>query len=416
MKNRNFKYPLPSNQWIKKLIYWTDQNYANFAYLHGKDYGYPAGNFPHRLLGGNNLLEEEQVWSGNSAGAKVGVISYDFKNRIEELNSTNSPVLALPDLCFFEAEFDLVFDTNGISSNIPLESEFWQKIDQIDLNEKSQKSLQIKNQLSQYEYFTAFEEIKNQIRKGNTYELNFCQSFSAEFEHWNPILAYFELEKISPMSFSYLFKSGKKWIVSASPERYIKKVGARLIAQPIKGTVQRGESKQNDLENKKKLFESEKEQAENLMITDLMRNDLAKIAETGSVKVDELFGVYALPKVFQMISTVSAQSTDKASFKNIIEATFPMGSMTGAPKIRTMEIIDSLENFKRGWFAGAFGVVETDGDFDFSVIIRSIIADLEVKKLYFGVGSAVTIDANPDQEYQECLLKAGAIIEVLCGK
>lgn len=218
------------------------------------------------------------------------------------------------------------------------------------------------------------------------------------------------------MPFSALFKAKSQWIVSASPERYLKKNGGKIIAQPIKGTIKRGKSEPEDTANKEVLASSEKEQAENLMITDLMRNDLSKVSKTGTVEVKELFGIYPLPRVFQMISTVTSQLKEGVSFSDILHASFPMGSMTGAPKIRTMEIIDELESFKRGWFSGAFGVIEENGDFDFSVVIRSIIADLEVKKLYFGVGSAITYDADAAQEYDECSLKAQAILEVLSGK
>ncbi len=152
------------------------------------------------------------------------------------------------------------------------------------------------------------------------------------------------------------------------------------------------------------------------MITDLTRNDLARVSKTGTVQVKELFGIYPLPRVFQMISTVQSELRPDTTFRQIIDATFPMGSMTGAPKISTMKIIEREETFRRGWFSGAFGWMDEDGDFDFSVVIRSIIADLDAKKLYFGVGSAITIDASAAQEYEECALKAEAILELLSGK
>ena len=217
------------------------------------------------------------------------------------------------------------------------------------------------------------------------------------------------------MPFAALFKASNKWLVSASPERFLKKEGKTLIAQPIKGTIQRSSDPIQDKINAESLRNSEKEQAENLMITDLMRNDLARVSETGSVQVKELFGIYPLPRVFQMISTIHSRLQPKVSFRQIIEATFPMGSMTGAPKISTMNIIDREESFKRGWFSGAFGWIDDEGDFDFSVIIRSVIADMEAKKLYFGVGSAITVDASAEQEYEECALKAQAIFELLRG-
>ncbi|MDF2158531.1 anthranilate synthase component I family protein [Algoriphagus sp. CAU 1675] len=269
---------------------------------------------------------------------------------------------------------------------------------------------------SKKEYLEAIKKIKHEITEGNTYELNFCQAFSAQFEQFDPIESYINLNSISPMPFSALFKAKSTWLISASPERFLKKKGSNLIAQPIKGTIRRGCNPEEDQKNRELLFQSEKERAENLMITDLTRNDLSKVSETGSVKVSELFGIYPLPKVFQMVSTVKSIVKPNTSLEEILSSTFPMGSMTGAPKIKTMELIEELENFQRGWFSGALGWIDEKGDFDFSVVIRSVIADLSTKKLYFAVGSAITIDADAESEYEECLLKASAILEVLSGK
>ncbi len=416
MTDRRFSYPLRSSEWIEKLIYWADANFKYFSYLNGKNYGYPEHSFPHRLLAGNKSLTESEIWSENQQLPRVGIISYDFKNRIEQLSSSNPALIDLPELSFFVAEFDLIIENDRLFSSVELNLEFWKAVEQMVIPREKLSDLKLKSHSSQEQYFQAFEEIQNQIRAGNTYELNYCQAFSAQFDHWNPIQDYFRLQEISHMPFSALFKFGDQWLVSASPERYIKKVGRRLITQPIKGTISRGHNQEQDLKNHKTLASSEKEQAENLMITDLMRNDLAKISEVGTVTVDELFGIYALPKVFQMISTVSSTIKEGMTFRDIIFSTFPMGSMTGAPKISTMQWIDRLENFKRNWFSGAFGILESNGDFDFSVIIRSVIGDLESKKLYFAVGSAVTIDAIAAQEYEECQLKAAALFEVLRGK
>ncbi|WP_332912466.1 anthranilate synthase component I family protein [Algoriphagus boritolerans] len=276
-------------------------------------------------------------------------------------------------------------------------------------------SCQVSPQVTRDEYLRSVLNIQNEILEGNTYETNFCQAFSGSFASWAPIAAFFRLNELSKMPFAALFKAKNQWLLSASPERFLKKTGSKLIAQPIKGTIKRGLNPEEDAENREKLISSEKERAENLMITDLMRNDLARVSKTGSVRVEELFGIYPFPRVLQMISTVSSEIKDVVTFENIIRATFPMGSMTGAPKISTMKIIEREECFRRGWFSGAFGWIDENEDFDFSVVIRSIIADLEVKKLYFGVGSAITIDASAEQEYDECELKAQALFELLRG-
>lgn len=410
-----FSYPLPGLHWVQKLTYWATREFTYLAYFNGNDYAYPKGNFGNTFFAGNKSIELKEFWNSSAGFFKVGIIGYDFKNRLEKLQSSNPSFLDLPVTCCFQPELLIQIENDQILSKTELPLEFWNNIERIELPQSPNLACRWSPQISKEKYIDSVETIKNLIVEGETYEMNFCQAFSGKFESWDPIAAYFRLNEISPMPFSALFKAGEKWIVSASPERFIKKTGSQIIAQPIKGTIRRGTTEEEDFENKNKLSNSEKEKAENLMITDLMRNDLAKVSKTGTVKVDELFGIYPLPRVFQMISTISSELKPEVTFEEIIQATFPMGSMTGAPKIRTMELIEELESFKREWFSGALGWIDEDGDFDFSVVIRSIIADLNAKKLYFGVGSAVTFDSDPEQEFEECQLKAQAIVEVLRG-
>ncbi|HSF53396.1 MAG TPA: anthranilate synthase component I family protein [Algoriphagus sp.] len=386
------------------------------AYFEGNGHAYPQQPFENLFFAGNEVLVEKELFENSSGKEKVGIIGYDFKNQIEKLESNNPEFLSLPDLCFFEPEISIQLTESGFYSKNRL-PEFWlEELETFELPKKGNLFCTVSPQISKEVYLEKIKIIQDEIREGNTYEANFCQAFSGEFKSWDPISAYLRLNELSKMPFSGLFKWDKKWLVSASPERFLKKTGGQLFAQPIKGTVQRGRNDQEENINRNKLLSSEKERAENLMITDLTRNDLARVSKTGSVQVEELFGIYPLPRVFQMISTVSSEVNPETTFRNIIQATFPMGSMTGAPKISTMRIIDREESFRRGWFSGAFGWIDNDGDFDFSVVIRSIIADLEAKKLYFGVGSAITIDASAEQEYEECSLKAQAILEMLSGK
>lgn len=410
-----FSYTLPGPQWVRKLTYWASQEFAFLAYFNGNDYSYPKGNFGNIFFAGNKSITSKELWNPSNGIFKVGIIGYDFKNNLENLQSSNPAFLDLPEICFFQPELILRIEQDQLLSKTELTDEFRDQINRIELPQFPNIASLWTPQISKEKYIKSVEIIKNHIVEGNTYEMNFCQAFSGEFESWDPVASYFKLNEISPMPFSALFKAKEKWIVSASPERFVKKTGTQIIAQPMKGTIRRGTSVDEDFENRKRLSNSEKEKAENLMITDLMRNDLSKVSKTGTVKVDELFGIYPLPRVFQMISTIISELNPEVSFEEIIQATFPMGSMTGAPKIRTMELIDELESFKRGWFSGALGWIDEEGDFDFSVVIRSIIADLNAKKLYFGVGSAITFDADPEQEYEECKLKAQAIFEVLRG-
>ena len=410
-----FSYPLPNSNWVQKLTYWATHEFTYLAFFNGNEYAYPKGNFGNTFFAGNKCIDLKEFWNSNSRFFKVGIIGYDFKNQLENLQSSNPSFLDLPETCFFQPELLIKIEKDQILSKTELPFEFWNRIERIELPHSPNLACRCSPQISKEKYIESVETIKNLIVEGETYEMNFCQAFSGDFETWDPIAAYFRLNEISPMPFSALFKAEEKWIISASPERFIKRTGTQLIAQPIKGTIRRGITTEEDLENRNILANSEKEKAENLMITDLMRNDLSKVSKTGTVRVDELFGIYPLPKVFQMISTISSDLKPEITFEEIIRATFPMGSMTGAPKIRTMELIDELESFKREWFSGALGWIDEEGDFDFSVVIRSIIADLNAKKLYFGVGSAVTFDADPEQEFEECQLKAQAIVEVLRG-
>ena len=410
-----FSYPLPDPQWVRKLTYWANREFTYLAYFNGNDYAYPKGNFGNTFFAGNKSIDLKVFWNSSASFFKVGIIGYDFKNQLEKLQSSNASFLDLPETCFFQPELMIRIENNRILSKTELSQEFWNSIERIEVPQSPNLACRWTPQISKEQYIESVETIKSQIVEGETYEMNFCQAFSGEFESWDPVAAYFRLNEISPMPFSALFKAENKWIVSASPERFIKKNGPELIAQPIKGTIRRGTSAEEDLENRNKLANSEKEKAENLMITDLMRNDLSMVSKTATVKVDELFGIYPLPRIFQMISTISSELKREVTFEEIIRATFPMGSMTGAPKIRTMELIDELESFKREWFSGALGWIDEEGDFDFSVVIRSIIADLNTKKLYFGVGSAITFDADPAQEFEECQLKALAIFEILRG-
>lgn len=415
MEKFSFSYKPNFPEWQQKLLYWVEQTQPFLAYYQGNQYPYPEKPFENLLFAGKRELKEAELWDDSLKIKKVGIIGYDFKNRLENLESNNPELISLPDICFFQPDISLRIHREEVESKTELEPFFWQQVEDVTLP-KENISCTVNPLLSKEEYIESVLKIQDFIKEGETYELNFCQAFTGNFYNWDPISAFYKLQELSPMPFSAIFKAKNQWLISASPERFLRKKGRKLIGQPIKGTILRGANKKEDLVNKSELLASEKERAENLMITDLTRNDLSKVSVTGSVKVDELFGIYPFPRVFQMISTVSSTLKPELGFEEIIKATFPMGSMTGAPKIRTMKLIEELENFKRNWFSGAIGWIDEQGDFDFSVVIRSIIADLDLKKLYFGVGSAITSDANAELEYEECLLKAQVLLEVLHGR
>lgn len=267
----------------------------------------------------------------------------------------------------------------------------------------------IKPRISRKEYGHAFKKIQKHIAQGDVYELNLCQEFYAENVEINPFDAYLKLNQLSPNPFSCFFKNGNHSILSASPERFIGKRGEIVFSQPIKGTSARGKSKEEDIENIDRLKGNSKDIRENIMIVDLVRNDLTKIAKKASVKVDELVGLYTFPQVHQLISTISCTLDSKYTFSDIISSTFPPGSMTGAPKKKAMQLIECVETSDRGLYSGTSGYISPTGDFDFNVIIRSIIYDAENKYLSYHVGGAITSLSKEDEEYEECLIKASAI-------
>jgi para-aminobenzoate synthetase component 1 len=262
----------------------------------------------------------------------------------------------------------------------------------------------------------AVEELQSQIRRGNCYEITFCQEFFAENVFADPLQLYVALSSISPNPFAAFYKIKRKYLCCASPERYLKKEGNKIISQPIKGTRPRNpEDGAQDRLYLEELVSSTKERSENVMIVDLVRNDLSRICKEGSVVVEELYGVYPFPQVHQMISTITGTLPDDTHCVEALRTTFPMGSMTGAPKKRVMQLIEQYEKSKRGLFSGTVGYITPEADFDFNVVIRSMLYNQETNYLSYQVGSAITFYSEPEKEYEECLLKAAAINEVLSG-
>ncbi|MES2653689.1 MAG: anthranilate synthase component I family protein [Bacteroidota bacterium] len=342
-----------------------------------------------------------------------GLFSYELKNEVEQLNSRHNDKLDFPDLFFFVPSY-LIALTEGNIEVLIGDPSIITAISNLEINIPSQKSnLQIEERLNKDAYISTVTKLQGHIKRGDIYEVNFCQEFFAENAIINPLETFKTLNSLSPTPFAGFFKINQHYILSATPERFLCKRGNRLISQPIKGTAKRSKDPIEDEKIKFDLKSSIKEQAENVMIVDLVRNDLTKSAIKGSVRVDELFGIYSFPQVHQMISTISCELNPEIHFIDAIKNTFPMGSMTGAPKIKAMQLIDQYEQSKRGAFSGSFGCISPNGDFDFNVIIRSILYNAERKYLSFQVGGAITYAANAEQEYEECLLKASAILQVL---
>ncbi|MDI9366461.1 MAG: anthranilate synthase component I family protein [Flavobacterium sp.] len=278
----------------------------------------------------------------------------------------------------------------------------------------SNQQLAIQARISKADYLQTIQKLQQHILRGNCYEINYCQEFYAENVLIEPLAIYQQLTAISPNPFASYYKLNNKYLLCASPERYLKKQGNQLISQPIKGTFKRNlQNAEADNALKQQLFTSHKDRTENVMVVDLVRNDLSRICKEGSVQVEELFGIYTYPQVHQMISTIVGKIDNTTNFADILQATFPMGSMTGAPKQKVMQLINQYEPTSRGLYSGAVGYITPTKDFDFNVVIRSILYNATSQYLSYQVGGGITFNSIAEHEYEECMLKAEAIKKVL---
>ncbi len=352
-----------------------------------------------------------------------GYLSYDLKNDVEQLSSSNFDGLRFADLYFFQPQKLIFIKNKTIEFHyLPLvDDEIEKDFNAIIHNVNSSKSnnlalensLDIKARISKKEYLQKINKMLDHIKRGDIYEANFCQEFYVENTEIDPLTIYNNLNAISEPPFAVFLKIEHQYLLSASPERYLRKQGGKIISQPIKGTAKRLPNTNEDLKSALRLERDIKEQSENVMIVDLVRNDLSKSAKKGSVRVEELCKIYSFKQVHQMISTVVSDIKEETHAITVLKDTFPMGSMTGAPKVSAMNIIESLEETKRGLYSGAVGYFTPNGDFDFNVVIRSILYNQKQHYTSYSVGSAITSKSIPENEYQECLLKAAAMRYVL---
>lgn len=364
----------------------------------------------------NNNFQELKAHIDRHQCWLFGHFSYDLKNQIEKLNSTNTNHLEFPDVAFFEPEHLLKFHGDHVEFIVTDDAEnLIKKINQVRLtnNGDLNKSVKTNCNVSKEEYIEVVNRLKDHILEGDIYEINYCIQFLVENLRISPANFFLQLSASSPAPFSSFYKLDEKYMIGASPERYLKKSQQQLISQPIKGTARRGKTPGEDETIKKNLRANEKELAENMMIVDLVRNDLARSCTPGTVVVDEMFGIYTFTHLHQMISTIKGSLKSDVHLVDAIKNSFPMGSMTGAPKIKVMELIEQYEKAKRGLYSGAVGYFTPEGDFDFNVVIRSLLYDEKESLATFQVGSAITYDADPEYEYDECLLKASAIQKLL---
>ena len=411
------RFSIPDRSLIPRALAWA-QTFSYVSYLCPNQYSYPQNPFRHLLAVGTEKIEFESGKAFQTLSQKpqgewwFGYLGYDLKNELEDLRTPSSQGISLPDAFFFKARVLLFFETDSLTIEAENPQEVWDEIVAMLIFIPDQiPNTQFLGSENQATYSQKVEQIREWIQQGRIYEVNLCQFFTSETTV-SGIDAFFKLQELSPMPFSAWLKGPGFEIVSASPERFLKKEGRKLISQPIKGTALRFEDSEKDRQSADQLLNSEKERAENLMIVDLVRNDLARVSSIGSTQVEELFGIYSFPKVHQMISTVTSQLHENQAWYQAITSAFPMGSMTGAPKIEAMKVIDELETNRRSAFSGALGYITPANDFDFNVLIRTLFIDHQAGKMGFAVGSAITWDSIAEEEWSECASKASALLNL----
>jgi len=342
-----------------------------------------------------------------------GYFSYDLKNSIENLESNNSDQLDFPTLYFFRPAYLVKFNHKDLEVLISHPDYDYKEFLAKQSLESNPFFVKWNQSESKEDYLQKIRKVKKHIHLGDVYELNYCFQFYKENQEINPWLTFVNLDKNTRAPFACYFQKGDHFLMSGSPERFLQKSGDKVISQPIKGTIRRGLTDEEDLRLKKQLRNDPKERSENIMITDLVRNDLSRTAIKGSVRVEELCEIYSFNTVHQMISTVSSRVDSKTPVTEIIKNAFPMGSMTGAPKVRAMELIEELETTKRGIYSGAVGYFTPEKDFDFNVVIRSLMYNAKHKFVSAMVGGAITAASDEEREYEECLLKAASVLNSL---
>lgn len=428
---KQISYPISNSAKFKDALLNWSQQFHEIVWLDSNEHTNSYSSFDAllavdaltaKLTDSRNAFDDLKEYQKETKDWIFGYLSYDLKNDVERLSSSNFDGLHFPELYFFQPKKIISIQGEMVTFNYlnmvddEIEEDFQYILEQIDTIDEpviTENPIRIRMRIFKDEYFRRVEQMLAHIRRGDIYEANFCQEFYIEDVEIDALRTFKKLNTISKAPFATFMRVNDSYLLSASPERYIKKEKTKIISQPIKGTAKRSVDAFEDEELKRVLVNDEKERAENIMIVDLVRNDLSKSALKGSVVVEELCKVYSYDQVHQMVSTVTAQVNENKNPVDIIRETFPMGSMTGAPKISAMKIIEELESFKRGLYSGAVGYFTPDGDFDFNVVIRSILYNASEKYVSYSVGGAITAKAIPEKEYEECLLKAKAMREVL---
>jgi len=431
VRNR-FLYTIKDKkEFAEKLVFWA-KNFKHSCFLDSNpqsqkmpiaysQYEFLFAVGAHKICCSNNdSFEKLKAFHNRYKDWMFGYFSYDLKNEINELTSENIDFFDFPNLYFFIPKIvfymkDEVLYVDTFSEKNETDIIIDEIKNQVG-EEQFFSNMKMKKRETRQAYLEKIHQIKAHIKRGDIYEMNYCQEFFSENAELNAEALFYSLNKKTKAPFSSFLHLEDKYLICSSPERFLRKENQQLLSQPIKGTRKRSSDEVMDSELKKELSISEKDKSENVMIVDLVRNDLSKYARQASVKVEELFGVYSFAQVHQMITSISAELEPNSHFMDAIKGAFPMGSMTGAPKRKAMELIEKFECTKRGLFSGSVGYISPNADFDFNVVIRSILYN--ATKKYFSVmaGGAITSRSVAEQEYDECLIKVKAILEILSGK
>lgn len=402
------------------MLNWA-QRFNIFCFLDNQDYTIQPHRYDCLLAVGATAIIDAAHSDFSAVDAFLcnghwvfGHLSYDLGPEWYGIPAGLKDSAGFSQFCFFQPQYLIRLQADQVIIEGEAPGEIFAEITEQAVAQAPPASITFHSRYTREAYIEAIEKLQQHIQLGDCYEINFCQEFFATEVIIDPLSVFLKLQEVSPNPFSALYKMQDSYLLCASPERFLCKEGHTLYSQPIKGTSKRFPANPDeDRRSKEELYRSAKDRSENVMVVDLVRNDLSKVCQDSSVRVEELFGIYTFPQVHQMISTVRGELKPGTSFSEIIKATFPMGSMTGAPKKKVMELIHRYEASSRGIFSGSVGYIGPDGNFDFNVVIRSVMYNAQSRYLSYQVGSGITIYSRPEQEWEECQLKAEAIKKVL---
>ncbi|PUZ29161.1 aminodeoxychorismate synthase component I [Chitinophaga parva] len=371
---------------------------------------------------GTTAFQRLQAFHAQHPDWLFGHLGYDLKNELFPLTSTHPDGIGFPDIYFFQPEVVILVQPGLVR----IGGWHYSEADArrvyeaclrmpVTVSAVTPPRHAVQSPFPHADYLDTVKALQAHIHRGDCYEINFCRENFVPETELDPLALFTRLNALSPAPFAAFYKLQDQYCCCASPERFVQQSGRTVISQPIKGTIRRGQDAAEEARLKDLLRHSAKERAENIMVVDLVRNDLTPAAARGSVSVAELCGIYTFAQVHHMISTVQATLAPGMGFADVLRHAFPMGSMTGAPKLRVMQLIEQYERSKRGLFSGSIGYITPEGDMDFNVVIRSMLYNAAEQYLSFSTGSAITFRSAPQQEWEECLLKASAMKKVLEG-